>query len=44
MVAPAASFYVQGTLGSLEEGEKERARRWGESVGSKAGDLSQVKR
>jgi hypothetical protein len=43
IVAPAASFYVEGSLGPLQEGEKERARRWGESVGSKAGDLGHVR-
>lgn len=32
VVAPAASFYVEGTLGPLLEGERERARRWGEQV------------
>jgi hypothetical protein len=32
VVAPAASFYVEGTLGPLLEGEPERARRWGEQV------------
>jgi hypothetical protein len=30
VVAPAASFYVEGTTGPLVEGERERARRWGE--------------
>jgi hypothetical protein len=43
IVAPAASFYVEGTSGPLQEGEKQRARRWGESVGSKTGDLGHVK-
>jgi hypothetical protein len=32
VVAPAASFYVEGTMGPLVEGERERARRWGESL------------
>jgi hypothetical protein len=39
MVAPAESFYVEGTSGPLLEGEQERARRWGESVGSRTVDL-----
>jgi hypothetical protein len=30
VVAPAASFYVEGTMGPLVGGERERARRWGE--------------
>jgi hypothetical protein len=30
VVAPAASFYVEGTMGPLVAGERERARRWGE--------------
>jgi hypothetical protein len=38
IVAPAASFYVEGTLGPLQEGEKQRARRWGESLGSTTGE------
>lgn len=37
VVAPAASFYVEGTLGPLLEGEWERARRWGEQVLAHAG-------
>jgi Flavodoxin len=43
MVAPAASFHVEGTLGPLQEGEQQRARRWGESVGSKSGDPGRAK-
>jgi hypothetical protein len=43
IVAPAASFHVEGTLGPLQEGEQQRARRWGESVGSKSGDAGRVK-
>jgi hypothetical protein len=34
ILAPAASFYVEGTLGPLLEGEQERARRWGAQLGS----------
>src|SRR6266511_2002337 len=37
ILAPAASFYVEGTLGPLLEGERERARRWGERLGSARG-------
>ena len=44
MVAPAASFYVEGTSGPLLEGEQERARRWGQSVGWRIGDLRHAKR
>jgi hypothetical protein len=44
IVAPAASFYVEGTSGPLQAGEQERARRWGEALGSKLGDLGEVKR
>jgi hypothetical protein len=44
IVAPAASFYVDGTSGPLLEGEQQRARRWGESIASKTGDLDHVKR
>jgi hypothetical protein len=43
MVAPAASFYVEGTSGPLLEGEQERARRWGQSVGSSTVDLGHAK-
>jgi hypothetical protein len=32
VVAPAASFYVEGTSGPLLQGERERARRWGERL------------
>jgi hypothetical protein len=32
---PAASFYVTDTAGPLVDGERERARRWGELLGSK---------
>jgi hypothetical protein len=34
IVAPAASFYVDGTLGPLLDGELTRARRWGERLAS----------
>jgi hypothetical protein len=37
ILAPAASFYVDGALGPLLEGEQERARRWGEQLGSARG-------
>jgi hypothetical protein len=37
IAAPAQSFYVAGTPGPLLEGETERARRWGDALGS---DLS----
>ena len=37
VVAPAASFYVEGTRGPLLEGERERARRWGQQVRTHAG-------
>jgi hypothetical protein len=43
IVAPVASFHVEGTLGPLQEGEQQRARLWGESVGSKSGDPGRVK-
>jgi hypothetical protein len=39
VIAPAESFYVEGTQGPLLEGEKERARRWGQTLGSKTGEL-----
>jgi hypothetical protein len=32
--APAESFFVAGTAGPLLDGELERARRWGERLGS----------
>jgi Flavodoxin len=44
MVAPAESFYVEGTLGPLLEREQERARQWAQSVGSRIGDLGHAKR
>jgi hypothetical protein len=34
LVAPAESFYVLGTEGPLLVGELERARRWGQQLGS----------
>jgi Flavodoxin len=35
IVEPAASFYVTDTAGPLVDGERERARGWGELLGSK---------
>jgi hypothetical protein len=34
IAAPAESFFVSGTTGPLLDGELERARRWGELLGS----------
>jgi hypothetical protein len=34
IVVPSASFFVTGTKGPLSDGELERARRWGEKLGS----------
>ena len=34
LIAQPASFYVEGTPGPLLTGEAERARQWGESLGS----------
>ena len=34
IAAPAESFFVSGTTGPLLDGEVERARRWGERLGS----------
>ena len=34
IATPAESFFVSGTTGPLLEGEIERARQWGERVGS----------
>lgn len=34
IIESAESFYVSGTPGPLVEGELERARRWGELLGS----------
>jgi hypothetical protein len=34
--APSESFFVDGATGPLLEGEEERARRWGEKLGSVA--------
>lgn len=36
LVTPAASFYVDGTMGPLLDGELERARRWGEMLADRA--------
>jgi hypothetical protein len=35
IVEPAASFYVTDMTGPLVDGERDRARRWGELLGSK---------
>jgi hypothetical protein len=35
-IAAPESFYVAGTQGPLLDGELERARRWGDELGSKA--------
>ena len=35
IAAPAESFFVAGSTGPLETGELERARQWGERLGSK---------
>lgn len=34
LLAPPENFYVQGPLGALLDGETERARRWGEELGT----------
>lgn len=34
IASPAESFFVSGTTGPLLDGELERARRWGEGLGS----------
>ena len=44
LITPAESFYVEGTLGPLGAGERERSRRWGETLGSRTGDLRHAKR
>ena len=44
LLTPAESFYVEGTLGPLQAGERERARRWGQTLGSRTGDLRHAKR
>ena len=44
LLTPAESFYVEGTLGPLQAGERERARRWGKTLGSRIGDLRHAKR
>jgi hypothetical protein len=33
ILRPAASFWVTGTKGPLDDGELERARRWGAALG-----------
>jgi hypothetical protein len=37
---PSKSFYVEGTTGSLVDGEPERARRWGTSLGRRSAPSS----
>jgi flavodoxin len=37
VLVPAESFHVAGTPGPLVEGERERARRWGETVAAAIG-------
>jgi hypothetical protein len=37
ILAPAASFYVAGTVSPLLDGERQRSRRWGEQLGSALG-------
>ena len=44
IVAPAESFYVEGSLGPLQAGERERARRWGQTLGSTIADPRHAKR
>ena len=34
IAAPAESFYVEGTLGPLLDGERDRAAHWGEQLGA----------
>jgi hypothetical protein len=41
---PGESFYVEGTLGPLLEGETERARRWGETLGTRTRDVGHARR
>jgi hypothetical protein len=36
MLVPAKSFHVTGTPGPLADGERERARQWGETVAATA--------
>lgn len=36
VLVPAESFHVGGTAGPLADGERERARRWGETVAAAA--------
>jgi hypothetical protein len=36
VIAPAESFFVEGTKGPIVDGETERARRWGERLGAEA--------
>jgi len=36
MIVPAESFHVSGTPGPLDEGEQERARRWGATLAKAA--------
>ena len=40
VAAPAESFYVEGTLGPLLEGEQDRAMRWGDQLGATTRELA----
>lgn len=40
-VAGPTSFYVHGTTGPVVDGELDRARRWGETLGAKVSGASQ---
>jgi hypothetical protein len=40
IAAPAESFYVEGTLGPLLDGERDRATRWGERLGATVAELA----
>jgi hypothetical protein len=44
VVAPAQSFYVSGTKGPLLDGELERARRWGDMLGSEVALRTRARR
>ena len=44
VIVPAESFFVEGTLGPLVEGEIEEARRWGETLGTRTGDFRHAER
>jgi hypothetical protein len=38
--APAESFYLEGTLGPLLEGEQDRAMRWDDQLGAASRELA----